>query len=143
MNEKTWIIAGLIIGVGIFSFPLWYNFGHKSPSPNIVISDKAAQAGGCILPGKAMRADHMHILDEWREQVVRNGERNYVAPDGKGYNMSLSNTCLECHDNKEEFCDRCHSYASVRTYCWDCHVNPAKDLKETAQWKTVDEISLK
>ena len=27
--------------------------------------------------------------------------------------MSLSNTCLDCHSNKAEFCDRCHNYASV------------------------------
>ena len=28
--------------------------------------------------------------------------------------MSLSNTCLDCHSNKAEFCDNCHTYASVK-----------------------------
>jgi hypothetical protein len=38
--------------------------------------------------------------------------------------MSLQNTCMQCHPNKAEFCDRCHNYASVKPYCWDCHVEP-------------------
>jgi len=40
------------------------------------------------------------------------------------FDMSLSNTCLSCHTNKAEFCDKCHGYASVDPYCWDCHVDP-------------------
>jgi hypothetical protein len=90
-----------------------------------------------------MRARHMHILDEWRDRVVRLGERNYTAPDGKQYNMSLSNTCINCHHNREEFCNRCHNYVSIRPYCWDCHVNPANGFKEIAQWEKAEEISLK
>jgi hypothetical protein len=90
-----------------------------------------------------MRAEHMNVLDKWRDQVVRQGVRTYTTPDGRQFEMSLSNTCLDCHNNKAEFCDRCHGYASVRTYCWDCHVDPAKDLKEIAQWKTVEDVSLR
>jgi hypothetical protein len=74
-----------------------------------------------------MRADHMQLLDLWRHSVVREGKRIYVNPDGKEYNMSLSNTCLDCHSNKAEFCDRCHNYASVRPYCWDCHIENPKE----------------
>jgi hypothetical protein len=33
-------------------------------------------------------------------------------------------TCLGCHKNKSEFCDRCHSYSGVDPYCMDCHVLP-------------------
>jgi hypothetical protein len=43
--------------------------------------------------------------------------------------MSLSNTCLDCHSNKAEFCDRCHNYASVSPYCWDCHIDNPKENK--------------
>jgi hypothetical protein len=75
-----------------------------------------------------MKAEHMQLLDVWREAVVRRGERIYVSPDGKEYNMSMSNTCLDCHSNKTEFCDRCHNYASVQPYCWDCHIDDT--LKE-------------
>jgi hypothetical protein len=142
MKDKKWIIPGLIIAVGIFTFPFWYNLGHKDPFPNLVLTEKAKDAETCILPGKSMRARHMHILDEWRDLVVRDGIR-IKSYHGKQYHLSLSNTCLDCHSNKEEFCDRCHNYASVRTYCWDCHVNPGKGLKEITQWKTAEEISLR
>ena len=52
-----------------------------------------------------------------------------VNKKGKEFEMSLSNTCIECHDNKAEFCDRCHNYASVRPYCWDCHIDNPKEMK--------------
>lgn len=44
--------------------------------------------------------------------------------DPKKYEMSLQNTCMKCHSNKEEFCDQCHNYANVSPFCWDCHVQP-------------------
>ncbi|MGD8893899.1 MAG: menaquinol oxidoreductase, partial [Desulfobacterales bacterium] len=34
------------------------------------------------------------------------------------------NTCLDCHEEKAEFCDKCHNYASVSPYCWECHIDP-------------------
>jgi hypothetical protein len=143
MNDKKWIIAGLIVFLVLFTFPLWFNIGHKAPAPDVKLAWEAKAIGECILPKQKMRVQHMQILDEWREKVVRQGVREYQTPTGKTYQMSLSNTCLGCHTNKEEFCDRCHNYVSVRTYCWDCHVDPAKGLKETAQWKTAEEISLR
>ena len=73
-----------------------------------------------------MRAKHMDLLKEWQESAVREGKRIYVATDGKRYEMSLTRTCLECHRNTAEFCDRCHNYMMVeyvrpRFECWDCH----------------------
>jgi nitrate/TMAO reductase-like tetraheme cytochrome c subunit len=38
--------------------------------------------------------------------------------------MSLSQTCLGCHSNKEKFCDSCHTYSGVKPNCWNCHVVP-------------------
>jgi hypothetical protein len=43
--------------------------------------------------------------------------------------MSLTNTCLDCHPNKDTFCDRCHNYMAVSPYCWDCHIVPEQDLE--------------
>ena len=48
-------------------------------------------------------------------------------PKRKAFVMSLSNTCLDCHSNKADFCDKCHNYASVRPYCWDCPSEPPKE----------------
>jgi hypothetical protein len=67
----------------------------------------------------------MDLLMTWRDDVVRRNVRTWTAPNGKAYTASLSGTCLRCHANKAEFCDRCHTYAGVTPYCWDCHVDPA------------------
>ena len=130
MNDKKWIVLGLIVFVGLFSFPLWYNLlieaGKAAPAPELVLTPKAKAAEKCVMPTEYMTAEHMQLLDLWRHSVVRNASREFVNPQGKTFNMSLSNTCLDCHSNKAEFCDRCHNYASVRPYCWDCHIDNPK-----------------
>ena len=124
MNDKKWIITGLVIFILIFTFPLWYNHLKEAPAPEPKLSDKAKAAKECIAPKDAMKVEHMQILDVWRDAVVRGGERIYVGSTGKEFNMSLTNTCLDCHSEKAEFCDKCHNYASVSPYCWDCHIDP-------------------
>ena len=143
MNDKKWIIIGLLIFVGLFTFPLWSNLGNSTSFPEVELATKAKEAKECILPAEEMRAGHMKILDEWRVQVVREGIREYTAPNGKKYEMSLSNTCLDCHSNREQFCNRCHNYVNVTPYCWDCHVDPNLGLKEMMKWKTTEENSSK
>jgi len=76
-----------------------------------------------------MRTEHMQMLNDWRNMVVRDGTRLYIGSDGRKFEMSLSNTCLQCHSNKTEFCDRCHNYAAVTPYCWDCHIANPKEIK--------------
>lgn len=128
MNDKKWIILGLIIFVGLFSFPFWFNVGKAAPAPELVLTEKAKAAKECVLPKEFMTTEHMQLLDVWRLKVVRSGETEFVNTAGKTFDMSLSNTCLDCHSNKAEFCDRCHNYASVKPYCFDCHIdNPKGD----------------
>ena len=124
MNDKKKIITGLVVFMALFTLPFWWNHLKAAPAPELVLAEEAKKAGECILPRGEMKGKHMEILDGWRNSVVRDGQRLYTAKSGKEYAMSLSNTCLECHTNKAEFCDRCHEYASVTPYCWDCHVNP-------------------
>ena len=75
----------------------------------------------------------MKLLVDWRESAVRDARLTYTAYNGKSYRVNLSGTCLgQCHTNKGEFCDRCHSYAAVSgPYCWDCHVEPAPAARRT------------
>lgn len=72
------------------------------------VTDEAAR--------EKMRANHMKILMDEREAAVRDGVRNK--------DHSLRN-CFKCHDNKEEFCDKCHEYSGVSPNCFDnaagCH----------------------
>ncbi len=130
MNDKKWIVLGLAIFMGLFTFPLWYNMlikmGKAAPAPEVVLTEKAKAAKQCVMPTEFMKANHMQLLDMWRLKAVREGTREFVNPEGKTFNASLTNTCLDCHSNKAEFCDRCHNYASVRPYCWDCHIDNPK-----------------
>ncbi len=127
MNDKNKIIAGLIIFGVIITFPLWYNMGKASPVPEPELTTTAKAAKQCVRETEYMTAEHMQLLDVWRDSVVRYGKRIYVNSSGKEFDMSLSNTCLDCHSNKAEFCDRCHTYASVDPYCWDCHIDNPKE----------------
>ena len=68
-----------------------------------------------------MRENHMQLLVDWRDQVVREGSREFKAADGQIWEKSLDKTCLACHSNPDQFCDECHTYADVRVNCWDCH----------------------
>jgi hypothetical protein len=127
MSDKKLIITGLLIFLVIVSFPFWFNRGKAAPLPQPVLTEKAKAAKVCVRSTEYMQANHMRLLDLWRESVVRLDKSIYVNPDGKEYVMSLSNTCLDCHSNKTEFCDRCHNYASVRPYCWNCHIENPKE----------------
>ncbi len=129
MNDKNKIVIGLIIFVVILTFPFWYNMGKAAPVPEPKLTDKAKAAKECIESKEFMKSEHMQILDVWRDTVVRDTDRIYVSSSGKEFDMSLSNTCLDCHSNKEEFCDKCHDYASADPYCWDCHVDNPKEKK--------------
>jgi hypothetical protein len=126
MKDKNKILAGLVVFIALFTLPFWFNMGKAAPAPELELTEKAKAAKVCVMPTEYMKAEHMQLLDVWRHNVVRNAERAFVNPEGKLFNMSLSNTCLDCHSNKEKFCDRCHDYASVRPYCWDCHIDNPK-----------------
>lgn len=129
MNDKKLIIAGLIIFIAIVASPFLYNMGKASPAPELVLTPEAKAAKQCVRSKQYMQSNHMQLLDEWRHEVVRNAKRTYVNSHGKEFDMSLTRTCMECHYNKAEFCDRCHDFASVRPYCWDCHLENPKEKK--------------
>ncbi len=126
MKDKKKILAGLAVFIAAITLPFWYNMGKAAPAPEVELTAKAKAAKVCVMPTAYMKAEHMQLLDVWRHNVVRNGERAFVNAEGKLFDMSLSNTCLDCHSNKAQFCDRCHDYASVRPYCWDCHIDNPK-----------------
>ncbi len=127
--------GGLIgIGIGIIVFillatiPFWYAGGKSERAPQIDLNTPAINSltqKQCVAPTAYMKTKHMKLLDEWRDDVVRNNNRSYTTPDGRRFDKSLSKTCLECHSNKEQFCNRCHNYAGANPKCWDCHSESA------------------
>jgi hypothetical protein len=128
MQDAGKIIAGAVIFLGLVTSPLWYGMATgKSryvPDPKIVTQEKQ-----CVEPKQVMRDRHMDIVYSWRDKVVREGKTTYVSSDGRSFEMSLTRTCLRCHTNKAEFCDKCHDYAGVKPYCWDCHVVPKEGVR--------------
>ncbi len=132
MNAKIVVYAGLVLFVGLVTFPVWYGTaqGRTAHRPEIVI--RTANVPGkdrCIMPLESMRASHVHLLKDWREAVVRTGDRDYTSPDGRRFRRSLTGTCLDCHSNKSSFCDRCHNYVGARPNCWNCHVAPDAEAR--------------
>ena len=127
MYDKGKIIAGLIIFFAVFTFPFWYNHGVAVSAPDPILSQTAKDAKTCVDNTPFMRKNHMELLNVWRNTAVRDGKRMYLGENGKEYDVSLQKTCLHCHSNKAEFCDKCHQYASVTPYCWDCHTYPKEN----------------
>lgn len=75
----------------------------------------------CVEETQLMRRNHMDFLKHHRDETLRKGIRTT--------RHSLKQ-CVECHASektgsvaasKEDFCAACHSYASVKLDCWDCH----------------------
>ena len=127
MYNRGKIILGILIFVALAAFPFYSNLGKISAKPEPEINTPEIQAmteKHCIEPKDYMKSEHMKILNEWRDSVVRDGNRIYVGAGGIEYNISLQNTCMKCHSNKKNFCDKCHTYAGVKPYCWDCHLAP-------------------
>ena len=114
------IITGLIVFILLCTLPVGYFIftGKASavPEPEIVTKEKQ-----CVEASAYMKENHMKLLYTWRDKAVRERATVYEGAGGKTYSISLTNTCLECHSNKERFCDRCHNYVGVTTNCWGCH----------------------
>jgi hypothetical protein len=75
----------------------------------------------CVEDTQYMRRNHMDLLKHHRDKTMREGIRTTRHSLRK---------CVECHAgqksgsvaaSKEDFCAACHSYASVKLDCWDCH----------------------
>ena len=121
MYDGGKIITGLIIFVALVSFPILYTgaMGKAGDKPEPKAPENETK---CVESKEFMQAWHMDMLNEWRDEVVREGNRIYTAQDGEKHEMSLTNNCLKCHNDREKFCDECHNYVGVSPYCWDCHI---------------------
>jgi hypothetical protein len=129
MYDAGKIITGLVIFIGIVTFPIWGSFGDTDVAPQPVIKT----SGTCVESAEYMRANHMQILNTWRDEVVRDNNRIYVSQQYKTqFDKSLSSagktSCTSCHSNKAEFCDSCHNYTAVTPYCWECHLEPKEEI---------------
>ena len=144
------IIASLIIFVAILTFPFFYNMGKANAGPDVLLNTPAIQQLAdkqCVESPEFMRANHMQLLNQWREASVRNGQTEYINSQGKHFEISLQDTCLKCHTTEAEkaaktggmsnpaanaapqFCASCHDYSAVKPLCWNCHFDPKEAVK--------------
>jgi hypothetical protein len=124
------IILGLALFLGLILTPIWlgiFSTAATLQDPEIATKNVPGK-DKCVLPTAEMKAEHMNLLNQWRDSVVRQDIRTYTTTDGRHFDMSLSRTCLDCHSDRDKFCNRCHSALAVAPYCWECHLEP-KDIK--------------
>ena len=140
MYDTGKVALGIFVFLAFMTFPIWYGAvrGEAQAEPSQMAEGRCAAAvdfvraqGGEVPEESEARAriariEHMEVLDQWREEVVRQNKRHRadVGPADGHRSKSLSNNCLGCHTNKARFCDTCHTNVGVAPYCWDCHVDP-------------------
>ena len=132
------IIASLIIFVAFLIFPVFYNLGKANAGPVINLPANTQ----CVESKSWMIANHMQLLNQWRNEYVRDGKTVFVNAQGKSFAIDL-NTCIQCHEtsgtatstagvsnptsnNPDQFCVTCHTYESVEPTCWSCHTLPGE-----------------
>ncbi|MDH4248601.1 MAG: sulfate reduction electron transfer complex DsrMKJOP subunit DsrJ [Deltaproteobacteria bacterium] len=129
MHDTLKVIVGLALFFALVTLPFWLGAVRSAPAPAPDLTAKDTQ---CVEPVAYMRANHMKLLDQWRNSVVRDGDRVYVNSAGKSFQKSLTKTCLNCHAQKEKFCDQCHQSVAVEPYCFSCHLAPGQSLVLTS-----------
>jgi len=122
VNDRPFIVLGLIVFVAFVTTPIWRGMTTRNVALAALEIKLPAQEKTCVAPVNYMRAWHMRLLEQWRSDVVRGRQRQYVAYNSKVYDKNLTRTCVGCHGNHQDFCDRCHNYNGVAALnCWECH----------------------
>jgi hypothetical protein len=128
------IIGGLVIFLLLFLSPFYLSgWGAKAPEPELTA--KAKEAKECVAPTPYMRAWHMHLLDNWRHEVVRDGNRYYNTKEDLWWNYKFDKRLLENWrrfvsgvGEEDQGPDRTGKvyYKSLQVTCMDCHSNKSK-----------------
>jgi len=127
MYDMKKFLLMAVIFIGAATLPFWYGLLAKSELP---VPDTSNAGTSCVEDRGYMRTQHMVLLHQWRDSVVRENNRTYTNSHGVSFEKSLSKTCLGCHESKEKFCESCHRSAGVDLYCFDCH-NSGKNAMPT------------
>ena len=105
----------------LFALFAWIGLGSAHGAAPKPVVEKALKGEQCVEPTEYMRRNHMKVLDGHRDKTVHEGIRT------KKYSLK---ECINCHASqktgsvtaaKDNFCVSCHSYASVKIDCFDCH----------------------
>ena len=90
MYDTGKIIVGLVVFVILATSPLWFNaLTEAGPeAPKVVYPTNGSTE--CVEAKDYMVPNHMDLLNQWRDDVVRRGERDYISSsNGKTYDMEM------------------------------------------------------
>ena len=73
-NAKA-VITGIVIFVVLFSSPFWVSYLGQDYTKTDVVLPKDEK--NCIEDVEFMRAQHMRLLNEWRDEALRKENRVY------------------------------------------------------------------
>ena len=127
MGDRGKIVLGLAVFVILVTFPFWGRLaaaGEPHPGRAELEYPDPSKGTACVEDSAWMAVNHMNLLNDWRDQAVREGITEYRSATGQTWTISLTGTCLDCHDNRDNFCTRCHDYSDVAPTCWECHTTP-------------------
>ena len=125
MGDKGKILFGLAVFVILITYPFWSRLAAGDSDAGRPELEYPADATACVEDTPYMTANHMNLLNQWRDDLVRNGDTQYTSfTTGETYLKSLTKTCLDCHESRDDFCTRCHDYSDVAPTCWECHTTP-------------------
>ena len=118
------IVGGIAVSFVLAAVPIWVGSVPAATKTEAIAPRKGSR---CIEPGPRMRREHPRLLATWRQLAVRGGVRQYQTQDGLHVPISLVGSCLGCHGNATEFCDRCHATVAVSLNCWGCHPTSTRE----------------
>jgi len=129
MGDRGKIVFGLAVFVILVTFPFWSRLAASGEVQTTLPElEYPANETACVEDTPYMTANHMNLLNQWRDDLVRRGVAEYTSTSGGNagqvYPISLTKTCLDCHETRDDFCTRCHDYADVTPTCWECHTTP-------------------
>jgi hypothetical protein len=131
MRDGGRIVGALFVLAVAVAVPGWLFLGRGQSMER----PATPKNGACVEPVDQMRRSHPALLADWRQRVVRTGDRVYHGSDGKDVRISLTGTCLGCHGSAAEFCNKCHAQTAVALSCWQCHAD--KVSRATPQLTTL------
>jgi len=111
-NRGMWAtVFAVIILVPVALSLLGFVFSRGGDTPEVFLEASDPRWENCVRDAEYMRFRHMDLLKEVRSDVIRSGLKGGITLAG----------CGDCHQNRDQFCDKCHEAASVSLDCWGCH----------------------
>jgi hypothetical protein len=105
------VVTGLIVLIPLLYGVFAYAISEDKPKFELVIDKPNEQ---CVRDSEYMRINHMDLLKDVRDEVVREGKRGAIELNG----------CRSCHASRAQFCDTCHSVVGAQLNCFGCHYYP-------------------